>query len=535
MNSSPWWKEATIYQIYPRSFFDSNGDGEGDLPGITSKLEYVKSLGVDAIWLSPFYTSPNKDGGYDVSNPRDVDPMFGNLADAQKMIETAHALDLRILVDVVPNHFSDQHVWFQAALKAGRGSAERSRFHFYDANPDGSLPNNWISLFGGPSWTQVEDGQYYLHLFDSSQPDLNWESPDVAEDFEKTLRFWLDLGVDGFRIDVAHGLVKEDVLKDHPDPQSLSDALLLHFPMEQEKRYALLQTVPFFDRQGVHEIYRKWRTLFDSYGDRDVMAVAEAWVHPPVNSTRYVRPDELHQVFNFDLLDAPFSATNLYDVISRSIELMKTVAALPTWALSNHDSPRVASRVGEHQSRALSLFVFGLPGSTYVFAGQELGLPDGVIPDESRQDPIYFRSQGSQKGRDGARVPLPWHGDNAPFGFTSATPWLPMQDSWRDLTVDKQAADPKSSLNLYRNALSLRAEHLVNKGDIEWLESPIHGSMNQSLLAYRRGDVSIFMNLGDLAVEVEITGKVLIVSAGIPEGRDGKITIPPVSTLWVHH
>jgi alpha-glucosidase len=305
--------------------------------------------------------------------------------------------------------------------------------------------------------------------------------------------------------------------------------------MEQEKRYALLQTVPFFDRQGVHEIYRKWRTLFDSYGDRDVMAVAEAWVHPPINSTRYVRPDELHQVFNFDLLDAPFSALNLYDVISRSIELMKTVDALPTWALSNHDSPRVASRVGEQQSRALALFVFGLPGSTYVFAGQELGLPDGVIPDESRQDPIYFRSQGTQKGRDGARVPLPWNGDNAPFGFTSATPWLPMQESWKELTVDKQAADPKSSLNLYKNALNLRAEYLVNNGDIEWIESPAHGSTNQSLLAYRRGDISVFMNLGDLAVEVEITGKVLIVSAGIPDGRDGKITIPPVSTLWVHH
>jgi alpha-glucosidase len=305
--------------------------------------------------------------------------------------------------------------------------------------------------------------------------------------------------------------------------------------MEQEKRYALLQTVPFFDRQGVHEIYRKWRTLFDSYGGRDVMAVAEAWVHPPVNSTRYVRPDELHQVFNFDLLDAPFSALNLYDVISRSIELMKTVDALPTWALSNHDSPRVASRVGEQQSRALALFVFGLPGSTYVFAGQELGLPDGVIPDESRQDPIYFRSQGTQKGRDGARVPLPWNGDNAPFGFTSATPWLPMQDSWKELTVDKQSADPKSSLNLYKNALNLRAEHLVNNDDIEWIESPVHGSTNQSLLAYRRGDISVFMNLGDLAVEVGITGKVLIVSAGIPDGRDGKITIPPVSTLWVHH
>ena len=535
MKSSPWWKEATIYQIYPRSFFDSNGDGEGDLPGITSKLEYVKSLGVDAIWLSPFYTSPNKDGGYDVANPRDVDPRFGNLADAKRMIDVAHSLDLRVLVDIVPNHFSDQHVWFQEALKAGRGSKERARFHFYDANSDGTPPNNWISLFGGPSWTQVDDGQFYLHLFDSSQPDLNWDNPDVAEDFEKTLRFWLDLGADGFRIDVAHGLVKEDVLKDHPDPQGLSDALRLDMPMDPERRYALLPTVPYFDRQGVHEIYRKWRTIFDSYGSREVMAVAEAWVHPPVNATRYVRADELHQVFNFDLLDAAFEAEQLYGLISAAIDLMKSVGALPTWALSNHDSPRVASRIGDLQSRALALFVLALPGSCYVFAGQELGLPDGVIPDEARQDPIYFRTKGVQKGRDGARVPLPWKGETAPFGFTSGKPWLPLQEGWKDLTVEKQESDPRSTLNLYRNALNLRAEHLVNNGEVEWIESPVHGSKSASLLAFKRGNVSVYMNLSDLPIEIEVNGKLLVVSNGIVDGRDGKVTIPPVSTIWLHH
>jgi alpha-glucosidase len=535
MKSSPWWKEATIYQIYPRSFFDSNGDGEGDLPGITSKLQYVKSLGVDAIWLSPFYTSPNKDGGYDVSDPRNVDPRFGNLADAKQMIDVAHSLDIRVLVDVVPNHFSDQHIWFQEALKAGRGSKERARFHFYDANPDGTPPNNWISLFGGPSWTQVDDGQFYLHLFDSSQPDLNWENPDVAADFEKTLRFWLDLGADGFRIDVAHGLVKEDLLKDHPDPQGLSDALRLDMPMDADRRYALLPTVPFFDRQGVHEIYREWRKVFNSYGSRDVMAVAEAWVHPPVNATRYVRPDELHQVFNFDLLDAPFDAQHLYGVMSAAIDLMKPVGALPTWALSNHDSPRVASRIGDLQSRALALFVLGLPGSCYVFAGQELGLPDGVIPDEARQDPIYFRTKGTQKGRDGARVPLPWSGETAPFGFTSGTPWLPLQQSWSELTIEKQESNPKSTLNLYRSALQLRAEHLVGNGDVVWMESPEHGLKSKSLLGFKRGNISIYMNLSDAPIEVEITGKVLTVSAGVVEGRDGKVTIPPVSTIWLHH
>ncbi len=535
MKSSPWWKEATIYQIYPRSFFDSNGDGEGDLQGITSKLQYVQELGVDAIWLSPFYTSPNKDGGYDVADPRDVDPRFGNLEDAKKLIQVAHSLDLKVLVDIVPNHFSDQHVWFQQALKAGKGSAERARFHFYDANPDGTPPNNWISLFGGPSWTQVEDGQYYLHLFDSSQPDLNWENPDVAADFEKTLRFWLDLGVDGFRIDVAHGLVKEDLLVDHPDPQGLSDALRLDMPMDHERRYALLPTVPYFDRQGVHEIYRQWRKLFDSYKDREVMAVAEAWVHPPINSTYYVRSDELHQIFNFDLLDAPFEAAYLFDVIDRSINLMESVGAKASWALSNHDSPRVASRIGEVQARALALFVMALPGSYYVFAGQELGLPDGEIPDSSRQDPIYFRTNGAQKGRDGARVPLPWSGETAPFGFTTGKPWLPLTDKWKELTIEKQSADPKSTLNLYRSALKLRADHLTTQGSITWLESPEHGEKSSSLLAVRRGNVSIYMNLSDSPIEVEITGKLLIMSAGTVDGRDGKMTIPAVSTIWVHH
>jgi alpha-glucosidase len=258
-------------------------------------------------------------------------------------------------------------------------------------------------------------------------------------------------------------------------------------------------------------------------------------VHPPVNATRYVRPDELHQVFNFDLLDAPFDAAHLHNVISRTIELLAKVEALPTWALSNHDSPRVASRLGELQSRALTVFVFGLPGSTYVYAGQELGLPDGVIPDDSRQDPIYFRTKGSQKGRDGARVPLPWSGESAPFGFTSGTPWLPMQDSWKELTVERQSVEPKSSLNLYRNALNLRAEHLVNSGYIEWIESPNHGTRSSTLLAYRRGNVSVYMNLGNSPIEVESKGKILVVSAGIPDGRDGKITIPPVSTIWIHH
>lgn len=532
MKSAPWWREATIYQIYPRSFFDSNGDGEGDLAGITSQLDYVKNLGVDAIWLSPFYTSPNKDGGYDVANPRDVDPRFGNLDDVQELIAQAHNRGLRVIADIVPNHFSDQHEWFQDALSAGRGSKERERFHFYDANPDGTPPNNWISLFGGPSWTQVEDGQFYLHLFDSSQPDLNWENPEVHADFEKTLRFWIDLGVDGFRIDVAHGLVKEDVLKDHPDPQGLSNALRLDVAMDSDKRNALLLTVPYFDRQGVHEIYRKWRKLFDSYGDRQIMAVAEAWVHPPINATRYVRADELHQVFNFDLLTAEFDSKTLFDVIERSISLNATVDALPTWALSNHDSPRVVSRIGGQEARALALFVFGLPGSTYVFAGQELGLPDGQVQDWQRQDPTFLRTHGQIKGRDGARVPLPWSGKTAPFGFSAGEPWLPISQSWENLTVENELADPTSSLHMYRKALELREKFLVGAGGITWLESTHHGSRRDALLAYSRGDMTVVMNLSDLPQEFEAVGTLVMDSGGTVEAHNGKKLIPPRSSAW---
>jgi alpha-glucosidase len=532
MKSTPWWKEAVVYQIYPRSFFDSNGDGDGDLAGITTRLQYVQELGVDAIWLSPFYTTPNKDGGYDVANPRDVDPRFGDLEDVKLLIDHAHELKLRVIVDIVPNHFSDQHVWFQAALKSGRGSPERNRFHFYDAKPDGTPPNNWISLFGGPSWTQVEDGQYYLHLFDSSQPDLNWENPDVSIDFETTLKFWLDLGVDGFRIDVAHGLVKEEIQKNHPDPAGLSEALRLDVEMETSKRGALLESVPYFDRQGVHEIYRKWRKLFDSYGNRDVMAVAEAWVHPPINATLYVRADELHQVFNFDLLTAPFDGAFLFEVINRSIQLNATVNALPTWALSNHDSPRVASRIGEAESRALALFVFALPGSAYVFAGQELGLPDGELEDSDRVDPSFIRSKGVIKGRDGARVPLPWSGSQTPFGFTTGKPWLPMNPSWKSLTVESEIDDEKSVLNMYRSALALRALHLTGTGEISWLESPMHGSMKRDLLIFKRGSITVVMNLSTMAQEIELKGVPIIISSGELESHAGKTLIPALSCMW---
>ena len=513
-----WWNEAVIYQIYPRSFQDSNGDGEGDLKGITSRLEYVCDLGVDAIWLSPFYTSPNKDGGYDVADPRDVDPRFGNLADAKELFDKAHSLGLRVIVDIVPNHFSDQHVWFQEALNSPKGSAARNRFHFYDGKDADTPPNNWISLFGGPSWTQVADGQWYLHLFDSSQPDLNWENPEVMSDFEKTIRFWLDLGADGFRIDVAHGLAKDDIHQDHYDPQGLSNALRLDVLMEVEKRNKYLANIPFFDRDGVHDIYRNWRKIFDSYGSRDIMAVAEIWVHPPKRATLYVRPDELHQFFNFDVMNAPFESEYLYKAISDMLALVKEQNAWPTWCLSNHDCERVASRIGPDAARAMALFILGLPGSTYIYNGQELGLPSGEMEDQDRQDPIFFRTGGKQKGRDGARVPMPWSGARAPFGFTTGKPWLPMQDSWQKFTVESELADFASSLNLYRKALKLRREKFVGSGEISWQHT-------SGLLSYKRGEITVVINISEQAQQ--ISGNVLLASQEITD------LLPPATAAWL--
>ena len=513
-----WWNEAVIYQIYPRSFQDSNGDGEGDLKGITSRLDYVKALGVDAIWLSPFYKTPNKDGGYDVADPRDVDPRFGTLEDAKELFEKAHSIGLRVVVDIVPNHFSSEHKWFKEALKSPKGSEARNRFHFYDGKDANTPPNNWISLFGGPAWTQIADGQWYLHLFDSSQPDLNWDNPEVAEDFEETIRFWIDLGADGFRIDVAHGLAKEDIHVDHYDPQGLSDALRLDVLMEVEKRNSYLAKIPFFDRDGVHEIYRKWREIFDSYGDREIMAVAEVWVHPPKRATLYVRPDELHQFFNFDVMNAPFESEYLYKSISDMLNLVKEQSAWPTWCLSNHDSERVASRIGSNASRAMALFILGLPGSAYIYNGQELGLPSGEMADSDRQDPIFFRTNGKQKGRDGARVPMPWSGDAAPFGFTSGKPWLPLQNQWKEFTVEHELADPSSSLNLYKRALQLRKEYFVGSGELTWTST-------KDLLSYKRGNIEVLINISDK--ELPFSGKVLLASQPVTD------VLPPATAIWL--
>ena len=548
-SQSSWWRNAAIYQVYPRSFQDSNGDGEGDLQGVISRLDYLKALGIDAIWLSPFYTSPNNDGGYDIANPRDVDPRFGSMKDAEELIHKAHNLGLKIIVDIVPNHFSTEHPWFKEALESQPGSHTRARFHFYDGRGhNGEIPpNNWCSIFGGPAWSRVTEldgslGQWYLHLFDSTQADLNWENPEVHEDFERTLRFWLDKGVDGFRIDVAHGLAKDEILKDHRNPEGLTRALRLDVSdMPRAERESLLADVPFFDREKVHDIYRKWRQIFDSYsGDR--MSVAEAWVHPSSRATRYVRSDELHQIFNFDFLIAEWNADFLRAAIDKTLIEVAAVEAPPTWVLCNHDSPRLVTRLGggvsgAMKARAMALLTQALPGGIYIYQGEELGLEDAQLPDEVRQDPVFFRTQGIDKGRDGARVPIPWSNNKDNFGFTKGKPWLPLPEDWSDKSVDSQLAKSESTLELYRRSLSIRSSHPALKqkisrnvaGEISWLPT------KPGVLAFtREPGFLLIANCNESPISIKVSGELLISSQpGVTE-KDGFITLPAHTTCWIN-
>lgn len=538
----PWWKDAVIYQVYPRSFCDSNGDGEGDLNGIISKIDYLKNLNIDAIWLSPFYKSPLNDGGYDVSDPRDVNPIFGDLNDFKELVRAAHAKEIKIIVDIVPNHFSTDHKWFKEALNSLPGSVERKKFHFYEGHgPNGdSPPNNWISIFGGPAWTRVKeldgkDGQWYLNLFDSTQADLNWENSEVWDDFEKTIKFWFNLGVDGFRIDVAHGLVKENILVNHRDPKGLSEALRLDVSgMDPARRKELLSDIPFFDRPGVHEIYRKWRKVSDNYeGDR--MFVAEAWVYPATKAAQYVRKDELHQIFNFDFLVADWNDEVLKNAIAETLKTLKEVEAPPTWVLCNHDTPRVVARLGgndlgKKKSRALALLTHALPGGVYIYQGEELGLDDAKIANEDRQDPIFKRSNGRELGRDACRVPLPWNNDEINYGFSTGTPWIPMPSDWQNLSVEYQEKDELSHLEFYRKFLKIRKENPALGGinSIQFFETP-----NEVLGFTRDPGFVTLANTSNESKKVEITGSVLIASSEGVEINSGSITIPAHTTVWL--
>ncbi|MEY4944288.1 MAG: hypothetical protein RL384_232 [Actinomycetota bacterium] len=532
---SQWWRSGVIYQIYPRSFADANGDGMGDLKGITQRLTHLKDLGVDAIWLSPFYRSPQKDAGYDVSDYVSVDPLFGTLEDFDEMVEEAHRLSLRVMIDLVPNHTSSEHEWFQKALKAAPGSKERSYYHFKDGKGEnGELPpNNWQSMFGGPAWTRVEDGQWYVHLFDSSQPDLNWENPVVREEFEKILRFWLDRGVDGFRVDQPHAMAKAEGLPDHPYVEEAGAGFI-------EGR----ENPPMWFQDSVHEIFRDWRKILDSYpGDRAMCG--EAYVLPLSFMALWVRPDEFHQTFNFRFLDAGWDREKLISAIDESFEAFDGVGAPSTWVLNNHDVLRHVSRfggdygrttasdgvgpnnpqpdnvLGLRKARAATLFMLALPGASYLYQGEELGLPDHTtIADEHRQDPTFFRTGGQRVGRDGCRVPLPWEMGNASNGFNqTGKAWLPQPNSYAELSRDQQVGNPESTLTMYQQALKLRSELKLGEGSFDWVNKG-------EVLIYQNGNLRVVHNFSNQAVKLD--GEVLLSSMPLAAG-----SLLPNDTAWV--
>lgn len=564
-----WWRQAVVYQIYPRSFADSNGDGVGDLRGVISRVPYLAALGVDAAWLSPFYPSALADGGYDVDDYRDVDPRIGTLEDFDAMVAALHGAGLRVIVDLVPNHTSNRHEWFRAALAAAPGSPERDRYIFRRGRgKHGELPpTDWPSIFGGPAWTHAGEGEWYLHNFAPEQPDLNWNNRDVHEDFLKTLRFWSDRGADGFRVDVAHGLAKDLPQDTHRLPSRAElDA------------WEGKGTHPMWDRDEVHEIYREWRAAFNEYTPART-AVAEAWV-PADRRPAYASPEELGQAFNFDLLRADFNATQFRRIVSFNLELSARAGSSTTWVFSNHDVVRHATRFGlppvgsgqdvrpagtdgwdkEAQSkhwvltdgaepkldrelglaraRAATLFELALPGSAYLYQGEELGLHEVVeIPDADRQDPTFFRSPGVDKGRDGCRVPLPWATSGASLGFGAGAPHLPQPEWFGADSVEAQQGVPGSTLEMYRAALRIRRQWETAE-DLEWLEE----YCSDEVLAFRRPDGWVcVMNFGMQPVPLP-EGEVLLASgalggagtAGTGTAAEGDSTLlPGATTVWL--
>ncbi|MFJ9934540.1 glycoside hydrolase family 13 protein [Streptomyces virginiae] len=593
--SGDWWRDAVIYQVYVRSFADSDGDGIGDLRGVRSRLPHLARLGVDAVWLTPFYVSPQADGGYDVADYRAVDPLFGDLADADELVRAAHELGLRVIVDVVPNHTSEQHPWFRAALAAEPGARERYLFR-RGRGADGSLPpNDWESIFGGPAWTRVADGEWYLHLFAPEQPDLDWTHPEVTAEFDSVLRFWLDLGVDGFRIDVAHGMVKADGL---PDIGRGAQATLIG-----------AEPLPFFDQDGVHEIHRSWRRLLDSYEGARI-GVAEAWAPSSERLALYVRPDELHQAFNFRFLNCPWDPAAMRTVIDESLSATTAVGAPTTWVLSNHDVVRHVTRYGGGprglaRARAAAMLMLSLPGSAYLYQGEELGLPEvSDLPPASRQDPAFRRgrrqqipvpagapapgpgpaapgiiaprpgepptrpqaaasnrpeaqtgagpqaetgagagpdlltapeAEGQDGLRDGCRVPIPWAGAEPPYGFGPAGSWLPQPPEWAGLSVAAQTGDPHSTLELYRAALELRRA-MPGLGAPGAGPSPDPSGMRwlpspDGVLLFTRPGFACTLNTRPEPVELPAPGRPVLSSA--PVETDGRtVRLPPDSCTW---
>ncbi len=514
----------------------------GDLSGITARMAYLADLGIDALWLSPVFASPQVDHGYDISDYRDIDPLFGSIEDMDELIATAHSYGIKVTLDFVPNHTSDKHAWFTAAVAAGRGSPERARYLFEDGRgPHGDEPpNNWKSVFGGPSWTRVTEpdgtpGQWYYHLFAPEQPDLNWQNPDVLEEFASILRFWMDRGADGFRIDVSDALIKDTSWPDTATGEPI---------------------IPKDDASPVHDIYREFRRVMDSYpGDR--MAVIETGAEDEIVAL-FIRPDEMHLAFNFKFVHAGFDGPKLRAAIDSSIAANALVGAPTTWVTDNHDTPRSVSRLGQNatlagayvpgtmasgifqevdlelgtrRARALALVLLSLPGAAYVYNGQELGLPNvDDLPDEVLQDPIWERSGRTVRGRDGCRIPMPWTtGANLGFTKARAKPWLPIPREWASLSVAAQHGSSDSMLTLYRHALrERRASMALGRGTLKWVSAADDA---EDLLVYdlvgEGSTVRVVVNLGGAAIDLP-EGQLLVASQPVVADQ-----LPAIAAAWV--
>lgn len=529
---SLWWRDAVVYQVYIRSFADANGDGIGDIEGVRARLPYLAALGVDALWFNPWYPSPLADAGYDISDYRSIDPAFGTLWEAERLIAEARNLGIRTIVDIVPNHVSSDHPWFREALLAEPGAAARARFWFRrGAGEHGELPpNGWQSMFGGSAWTRVADGEWYLHLFAPEQPDLNWERAEVRREHEDILRFWFDRGVAGVRIDSAALLVKDPLLAEEPPNPG---------PGEH----------PFTDRDELHDIYRRWREIAESYAEPRVL-VGEVWLPDSQRFARYLRPDELHTAFNFDFLACPWEPGPMRTSIESALAAHAPVDAPATWVLANHDVTRPVTRygredtsfafetkragtptdltLGRRRARAAALLAMALPGSMYIYQGDELGLPEVEdIPAERRRDPMWHRSGGVDPGRDGCRVPLPWSGPVRPYGFSpnpEAPLWLDQPDDWAPLAVDAQSDDPGSMLSLYRTGLAIRRQAPWDNGsELHWLDR------GAAVIAFARGErFACIVNFGVEPIELPAGAEVLVASSALAGG-----SVPRDTTVWL--
>jgi alpha-glucosidase len=478
-----WWQRGIIYQIYPRSFMDSDGDGVGDLRGIRSKLDYLEWLGVDAVWISPIFLSPMADFGYDISSYTEIDPLFGTMDDFDALLADAHGRDLKLLLDYVPNHTSDRHPWFIEA-RSSRESPKRDWYIWRDPAPDGGPPNNWRSNFGGGAWQWEEKtGQYYYHAFLREQPDLNWRNPEVQEAMLNVLRFWLDRGVDGFRVDVMHHMLKDTEFRDNPLNPAFKPGM---------SPYRELLTPYTADLPEVQEIVTKMRGVVEEYSDR--MLVGEIYLPVERLMAYYGASGKgAHLPFNFQLIGLPWNARDIAAAVERYEALLPSYA-WPNWVLGNHDKPRIGTRVGAAQARVAAMLLLTLRGTPTMYYGDEIGMHDVPIPPDQIKDPYEKNVPGLGLGRDPVRTPMQWKGDEG-GGFTTGTPWLPLADDYKRINVAIEREEPTSLLNLYRRLIELRrGEAALSVGEIAPLPA------DNDLMAYIRKTeerrLLIVLNLG---------------------------------------